>query len=211
VVVGGELTLQTLDLIWTPDARFYEAPFQLKAMNGMLLIDDFGRQKVSPRDLLNRWIVPLENDIDYLTLHTGKKLKVPFDCFVAFSTNLDPAELVDEAFLRRVRYKVEVPAPNADQFHDIFRLVCEQRKVRYEHELVDYLIENHYRPHQRVFAACHPRDIVQQVIDIAHYREETPQLTQALLDAAAHNYFVKFDSADSETRVKAPSGRRGPS
>jgi hypothetical protein len=192
VVVGGELTLQTLDLIWTPEVRYYEAPFQLKAMNGMLLIDDFGRQKVSPKDLLNRWIVPLENDIDYLTMHTGKKLKVPFDCFVAFSTNLDPAALVDDAFLRRVRYKLEVQAPDEDQFHAIWETVCAKRGVPYDGNLVQYLIDTHYRQ-KRPFAACQPRDLLEQVIDIAHYRGEQPRLTRSLLDLAVRNYFVRFD------------------
>ena len=193
VVVGGELTLQTLDLIWTPEVRYYEAPFQLKAMNGMLLIDDFGRQKVSPKDLLNRWIVPLENDVDYLTMHTGKKLKVPFDCFVAFSTNLDPAELVDDAFLRRVRYKLEVQAPDEDQFHQIFDVVCRKRNVPYDANMVQYLIDAHYKPTHRQFAGCQPRDLLEQVIDIAHYRGEQPRLSRGLLDQAVRNYFVKFE------------------
>ncbi|MBK7864475.1 MAG: ATPase [Archangiaceae bacterium] len=193
VVVGGELTLQTLDLIWTPEVRYYEAPFQLKAMNGMLLIDDFGRQKVSPKDLLNRWIVPLENDVDYLTMHTGKKLKVPFDCFVAFSTNLDPAALVDDAFLRRVRYKLEVQAPDEDQFHAIWDVVCRKRNVAYDADLVQYLIDTHYRDANRPFAGCQPRDLLEQVIDIAHYRGEQPRLSRQLLDQAVRNYFVKFD------------------
>ncbi len=193
VVVGGELTLQTLDLIWTPEVRYYEAPFQLKAMNGMLLIDDFGRQKVSPKDLLNRWIVPLENDVDYLTMHTGKKLKVPFDCFVAFSTNLDPAELVDDAFLRRVRYKLEVQPPDEEQFHQIFDVVCRKRNVPYDANMVQYLIDAHYRSARRSFAGCQPRDLLEQVIDIAHYRGEQPRLSRGLLDQAVRNYFVKFD------------------
>jgi len=193
VVVGGELTLQTLDLIWTPEVRYYEAPFQLKAMNGMLLIDDFGRQKVSPKDLLNRWIVPLENDVDYLTMHTGKKLKVPFDCFVAFSTNLDPADLVDDAFLRRVRYKLEVQPPDEHQFHAIFESVCHKRNVPYDGNMVQYLIDAHYKQTRRTFAACQPRDLLEQVIDIAHYRGEQPRLTRNLLDGAVKNYFVRFE------------------
>jgi hypothetical protein len=194
VVVGGELTLNTLDLIWSPEVRYYEAPFQLKAMNGMLLIDDFGRQKVSPKDLLNRWIVPLESDVDYLTLHTGKKMKVPFDCFVAFSTNLDPADLVDDAFLRRVRYKLEVQPPDEDQYHQIWDAVCAKRGVQYDSDMVQYLIDQHYRPVNRAFAACQPRDLLEQVLDIAHYRGEPPRLTQPLLDAAVKNYFVDFGS-----------------
>lgn len=192
VVVGGELTLETLDLIYSPDVKFYEAPFQLKAMNGMLLIDDFGRQKVEPKDLLNRWIVPLENDVDYLTLHTGKKLQVPFDVFVAFSTNLDPADLVDDAFLRRVRYKLAVAPPDEPQYQSIWEAVCRKMNVPYDPEAIAWLIEAHYKPYNRQFAACQPRDLLGQVIDIAHYRGETPQLAGHLLDAAAKNYFVRF-------------------
>src|SRR5262249_13455017 len=155
-VVGGELTLETLDLIYSHDVKFYEAPFQLKATNGMLLIDDFGRQKVSPKDLLNRWIVPLENDVDYLTLHTGQKLQVPFDVFTAFSTNLDPGDLVDDAFLRRVRYKLEVQPPDEDQFHQIFEGMCQKRGVPYDAHAVQYLLDKHYHPIRRQLAACHP-------------------------------------------------------
>lgn len=192
VVVGGELTLETLDLIYSPDVKYYEAPFQLKATNGMLLIDDFGRQKVSPIDLLNRWIVPLESEVDFLTLHTGKKLQVPFNVFVAFSTNLDPADLVDDAFLRRVRYKLEVQPPDREQFHAIWGRECQRRNIQYDQEMIDWLIEAHYEPHDRAFAACQPRDLLDQVIDIAHYRNEVPHLSGDLLDAAVNNYFVKF-------------------
>jgi hypothetical protein len=192
VVVGGELTLQTLDLIYSSDVKYYEAPFQLKATNGMLLIDDFGRQQVSPRDLLNRWIVPLENDLDYLTLHTGKKLQVPFDVFVAFSTNLDPADLVDDAFLRRVRYKLEVQAPDEAQYHAIWQVVCRRKGVPYQADAVQWLIDTHYRPEGRPFAACQPRDLLDQVLDIAHYRGLVPELSGDLLDAAVRNYFVSF-------------------
>jgi DNA-binding MarR family transcriptional regulator len=192
VVVGGELTLETLDLIYSPDVKYYEAPFQLKATNGMLLIDDFGRQRISPKDLLNRWIVPLESEVDYLTLHTGKKLQVPFDVFVAFSTNLDPGDLVDDAFLRRVRYKLAVQPPDEDQFLSIWQAVCRKKNVAYDDEAVRWLIEAHFRPTNRPFAACQPRDLLDQVIDIAHYRGEVPELSGELLDAAAKNYFVRF-------------------
>ncbi|ABF91451.1 conserved hypothetical protein [Myxococcus xanthus DK 1622] len=193
VVVGGELTLEMLDLVYSPEVKYYEAPFQMKASNGMLLIDDFGRQKVSPKDLLNRWIVPLESDIDMLTLHTGKKLQVPFDVFAAFSTNLDPSDLVDDAFLRRVRYKLEVQRPDEEQFHDIFQVMCRKRGVPYNAAAVDYLIDAHYRPVGRPFAACQPRDLLDQVIDMAHYQGQEPRLTTELLDSAVRGYFVRFD------------------
>jgi hypothetical protein len=193
VVVGGELTLEMLDLVYSPEVKYYEAPFQMKATNGMLLIDDFGRQKVSPKDLLNRWIVPLESDIDMLTLHTGKKVQVPFDVFAAFSTNLDPSDLVDDAFLRRVRYKLEVQRPDDAQFHEIFQVMCRKRGVMYDASAVDYLIHTHYRPLGRPFAACQPRDLLDQVIDMAHYQGEEPRLTPELLDAAVRSYFVRFE------------------
>ncbi|MBZ4419868.1 ATPase [Myxococcus sp. RHSTA-1-4] len=200
VVVGGELTLEMLDLVYSPEVKYYEAPFQMKATNGMLLIDDFGRQKVSPKDLLNRWIVPLESDIDLLTLHTGKKVQVPFDVFAAFSTNLDPSDLVDDAFLRRVRYKLEVQRPDEEQFHEIFQLMCRKRGVAYDASVVDHLIDTHYRPVGRPFAACQPRDLLDQVIDMAHYQGTEPRLTPELLDAAVRSYFVRFD------RDRAASG-----
>ncbi|QRK06779.1 ATPase [Archangium violaceum] len=193
VVVGGELTLEMLDLVYSPEVKYYEAPFQMKATNGMLLIDDFGRQKVSPKDLLNRWIVPLESDVDMLTLHTGKKVQVPFDVFAAFSTNLEPSDLVDDAFLRRVRYKLEVQPPDEDLFHQIFEVMCRKRGVAYDADMVQYLIDTHYKPMGRRFAACQPRDLLDQVIDMAHYRGMPPQLEQDLIDSAVRSYFVRFD------------------
>jgi len=203
VVVGGELTLDMLDLVYSPEVKYYEAPFQMKASNGMLLIDDFGRQKVSPKDLLNRWIVPLESDIDMLTLHTGKKLQVPFDVFAAFSTNLDPSALVDDAFLRRVRYKLEVQRPDEEQFHQIFEIMCRKRGVAYNANAIDYLIDSHYRPTNRPFAACQPRDLLDQVIDMSHYLGQEPKLDPALLDAAVRSYFVRFDKSSEATAASA--------
>ncbi|MHA7631236.1 ATPase [Corallococcus sp. M7] len=206
VVVGGELTLEMLDLVYTPEVKYYEAPFQMKASNGMLLIDDFGRQKVSPKDLLNRWIVPLESDVDILTLHTGKKIQVPFDVFAAFSTNLDPSALVDDAFLRRVRYKLEVQRPDEEQFHEIFQVMCRKRGVPYDARAVDYLIDEHYRPHNRPFAACQPRDLLDQVIDMAHYQGAAPRLDPALLDSAVRSYFVRFDKPQTSSPTSASAG-----
>ncbi|RKG72572.1 ATPase [Corallococcus exercitus] len=203
VVVGGELTMEMLDLVYTPEVKYYEAPFQMKASNGMLLIDDFGRQKVSPKDLLNRWIVPLESDVDILTLHTGKKIQVPFDVFAAFSTNLDPSDLVDDAFLRRVRYKLEVQRPDEEQFHEIFQMMCKKRGVPYDARAVDYLIDEHYRPLHRPFAACQPRDLLDQVIDMANYQGMTPRLDPTLLDAAVRSYFVRFDKPEASAPTSA--------
>ncbi|EAU61821.1 ATPase [Stigmatella aurantiaca DW4/3-1] len=196
VVVGGELTLEMLDLVYSPEVKFYEAPFQMKATNGILLIDDFGRQKVSPVDLLNRWIVPLESDTDNITLHTGKKVQVPFDVFAAFSTNLEPADLVDDAFLRRVRYKLEVHRPDEEQFFEIFEDICHKRGVAFDAAMVEYLVEKHYRATGRLFSACQPRDLLDQVIDMANYLGIVPQLNPVLLDRAVRSYFVRFDKAE---------------
>ena len=190
VIVGGELTLETLDLIYSDTARFYEAPFQVKANGGMLLIDDFGRQKVHPTDLLNRWIVPLEKRVDFLTLHTGKKFEIPFDQLVVFSTNLDPKELVDEAFLRRIKYKIEVGNPTEPQFREIFKRLCEASGIPYVDQAVTYLLEKYYKPRSMSLRACHPRDIISLVKDAARYRQIPPALSKELLDQACQVFFV---------------------
>lgn len=190
VIVGGELTLETLDLIYSETARFYEAPFQVKANGGMLLIDDFGRQKVHPTDLLNRWIVPLEKRIDFLTLHTGKKFEIPFDQLIVFSTNLDPRELVDEAFLRRIKYKIEVGNPDEAHFREIFRRVCDAAGIPYVEQAVRYLIDHYYKPRNMDFRSCHPRDLVQLIKDSARYRQIPPALSKELLDQACQVFFV---------------------
>lgn len=190
VIVGGELTLETLDLIYSDTARFYEAPFQVKANGGMLLIDDFGRQKVHPTDLLNRWIVPLEKRVDFLTLHTGKKFEVPFDQLIVFSTNLDPKELVDEAFLRRIKYKIEVGNPDERQYREIFRRVCEAAQVPYVDQAVTYLFESTYKSRSLQLRSCHPRDLVQLVKDAARYRGLAPSLSRELLDLAVEVFLV---------------------
>jgi len=190
VVVGGELGLDDLDLRYSPDVKFYEAPFQLKATNGMLLIDDFGRQKVGPKDLLNRWIVPLEKRIDFLTLHTGKKFEIPFDQLIVFSTNLDPRELVDEAFLRRIKYKIEVGNPDEANYREIFRRVCEASGIPFVDQAVRYLIDHYYKPRSMDFRSCHPRDLVQLIKDAARYRQIPPALSKELLDQACQVFFV---------------------
>lgn len=190
VIVGGELTLETLDLVYSETARFYEAPFQVKANGGMLLIDDFGRQKVHPTDLLNRWIVPLEKRVDYLTLHTGKKFEIPFDQLVVFSTNLDPKELVDEAFLRRIKYKIEVGNPTDPQYREIFKRLCDASGIPYVEQAVTYLLEKFYKPRGMSLRACHPRDIVSLIKDSARYRQIPPALSKELLDSACQVFFV---------------------
>ncbi len=190
VIVGGELTLETLDLIYSETARFYEAPFQVKANGGMLLIDDFGRQKVHPTDLLNRWIVPLEKRVDFLTLHTGKKFEIPFDQLIVFSTNLDPKELVDEAFLRRIKYKIEVGDPDEPQYRQIFRRVCEASGIPYVDQAVSWLLEQVYQPRGMALRSCHPRDLVQLVKDAARYRGTAPALSKELLEMAVQVFLV---------------------
>ena len=197
VVVGGELTLETLDLIYHESARYYEAPFQLKANGGTFLIDDFGRQRVRPEDLLNRWIVPLEKMYDFLTLSTGMKIQVPFTQMILFSTNLDPNDLVDDAFLRRIRYKIEIGDPNLERFTAIFEGVCKARGIQFVPQAVDYLMERHYKPANRPLRCCQPRDLLDQVIDHARYLNKKPVLSEALLDAAAKSYFVDL-SGDEE-------------
>ena len=192
IVVGGELTLVGLDLVYNDTSKFYEAPFQVKANGGILLIDDFGRQQVRPRDLLNRWIVPLENRIDFLTLHTGRKIEIPFDVLVVFSTNLPPRDLVDEAFLRRLRHKIEIGDPSYDEFRQIFQRVAEAKKVAYNDQGLAYLLQEWYIKRNRKLRASHPRDLCDQIIDIARYRGLEPAMTRELLDLAAKSYFVEI-------------------
>lgn len=192
VVVGGELILEQLELIYDPVSGVYEAPYQMKANGGLFLIDDFGRQKCRPQDLLNRWIVPLEKKVDYLALQTGKKLEVPFDVLIVFSTNLSPKDLVDDAFLRRIRHKIEVPNPSPDEYREIFRRVCKSRNIPYNDDGLRYLIQEHYLKVRRDLRACHPRDLCDQILDEAKYRGIAPTMTKELLDRACEAYFVKL-------------------
>jgi hypothetical protein len=192
IVVGGELTLAGLDLVFNDTQKFYEAPFQVKANGGILLIDDFGRQQVRPRDLLNRWIVPLENRVDFLTLHTGRKVEIPFDVLVVFSTNLPPRDLVDEAFLRRLRHKIEIGDPSYEEFRQIFQRVAQAKRVVYNDQGLAYLLQEWYIKRNRKLRASHPRDLCDQIIDIARYRGLEPAMTRELLDLAAQSYFVEL-------------------
>jgi predicted ATPase with chaperone activity len=192
VVTGGELTLTGLDLVFDDVHKFYEAPFQVKANGGIFLIDDFGRQQVRPRDLLNRWIVPLENRIDYLTLHTGRKIEVPFDVLVVFSTNLPPKDLVDEAFLRRLRHKIEIVDPTFEEYREIFKHVASDKKVTYSDQGLAYLMQEWYIKRDRKLRASHPRDLCDQILDIAHYQSIEPVMSRELIDRAAESYFVEL-------------------
>jgi predicted ATPase with chaperone activity len=192
IMVGGELTLAGLDLVFDDTLKYYEAPFQVKANGGILLIDDFGRQQVRPRDLLNRWIVPLENRIDYLSMHTGRKIEVPFDVLVMFSTNLPPRDLVDEAFLRRLRHKIEITDPSFDEYREIFKRVAVTKGVNFSDEGLAYLLQEWYIKPERKLRASHPRDICDQIIDISRYMSVEPDMTKDLLDRAAESYFVEL-------------------
>lgn len=192
IVVGGELTLEGLDLVYDTTNKYYEAPFQMKANCGIFLIDDFGRQQVRPRDLLNRWIVPLEKRMDFLTLHTGRKIEIPFEVLIVFSTNLAPKDLVDEAFLRRIRHKIEVNDPTWDEYREIFRRVCQAKNIQLDDRALAYLIQEHYIKTRRQPRACHPRDLVDQIIDIARYLNVPPLLSKELIDRAAQAYFVEL-------------------
>lgn len=192
IIVGGELTLSSLDLVWDNDSKYYEAPLQFKANGGMLLIDDFGRQQVRPRELLNRWIVPLEKRIDYLTLHTGKKVEVPFDQMIVFSTNLAPKELVDEAFLRRIQNKVNIGNPTIEQYREIFIRQCRSLEVPFDQASLVYLLREYYMKPKRELRACHPRDILRTLIGIARYLDEPAVLSTDLVDRACRTYFVEL-------------------
>ncbi|MEO5953910.1 MAG: hypothetical protein ABIQ44_15715 [Chloroflexia bacterium] len=190
VVVGGELTMSSLDLVYNENAGFYEAPFQLKANGGLFLIDDFGRQQISPQALLNRWIVPLEKGIDFLTLKTGKKLQLPFELFLVLSTNLSPEDLIDDAFLRRIQNKLSVPDPTPQQFLDIFVGQCKTMSIPFDQSAFNYLVKKHYIEAKRPFRASHPRDLLRQLSGIARYRNIAPEMTPQLLDMSCATYFV---------------------
>jgi hypothetical protein len=198
VITGGELTLASLDLIWNDVGRFYEAPLQMKANGGSFLIDDFGRQLVRPVDLLNRWIVPLERKIDYLTLKTGKKLEIPFDQILMFSTNLNPADLTDEAFQRRVRFRIPVEDPTVDQFAEVFQAVCRAKNVPFSFENFDWLVTTWWTAHSRPFRMVQPRDLVNQLIAIAKYLGQPLSMDPDLLDRACRSLFV-LDNVRSNT------------
>src|SRR5229473_6038149 len=190
VTAGGELTLSGLDLLWSTGGRFYEAPLQLKANGGVMLIDDFGRQQVRAADLLNRWIVPLEKRVDYLTLITGKRVEVPFQQMLVFATNLEPADLADEAFLRRIRFKLRLSDPTAAQFQEVFRRECLERGLGFSEEGVRYILGRWWGS-GRPLRMCQPRDLVEQVVSIARYKGVALDLSSTeLLDQACASYFA---------------------
>jgi predicted ATPase with chaperone activity len=186
---GGELTSSSVELQWDERTRLYEAPLQLKANGGTLIIDDFGRQRMPAIDLLNRWIGALEGGGDHLTLHTGQMVEIPFDVMILFSTNLSPLELADEAFLRRIRYKIEMPNPTASEFRAIFERECDRRGVRYDDHAVTHLMSRWYDEDHEL-RGCHPRDLVEAITDAALFDTQKPAITPGLLDEVCGTYFL---------------------
>ncbi|HET6372067.1 MAG TPA: ATP-binding protein, partial [Candidatus Polarisedimenticolia bacterium] len=191
VFAGGELTLEMLDLNFNDREGFYEAPLQMKANGGVFIVDDFGRQMVSPRDLLNRWIVPLEKNVDFLSLHTGRKFPIPFTAVVIFATNLNPRELVDEAFLRRIRYKIEMRDPGPSDYWEIFSRECRARGIEPIREAMTYIYRNYYDARGIPVRACHPRDILDKISDAAKWNQVAPDLTPESLDMVCRSYFLE--------------------
>jgi predicted ATPase with chaperone activity len=207
VMVGGELMLDDLELQFDQLSGVFRAPPQMKANGGVFIIDDFGRQRVRPRDLLNRWMVPLEKHVDFLSLPMGHKLPVPFQCLLIFATNLDPAELVEEAFLRRIRYKILVDNPTREQYTEIFKESCEQRGLPFTPHAIDFVYEEYYsRPHIQE-RCCHPRDITNHLIDIARYKRRDVELSPELLRLACDAYFLDVVDATAVLQEDGSGGR----
>lgn len=190
VIVGGELTIDSLEIRFDANSKISEAPLQMKSNCGSLLIDDFGRQRIEPRELLNRWIIPLENRIDFLTLSTGKKIQVPFEQLIIFSTNLKPHDLVDEAFLRRIPYKIYMKDPTVEEFHRLFKLYCEKVEIEYNPVVVNYIIEKYYIGQNRRLRRCQPRDILWQVGNFCHYFDLKPELREDYIDRIMASYLT---------------------
>jgi hypothetical protein len=189
IIVGGELTMDHLELTFVPKTGISEAPVQLKSNCGVLVIDDFGRQRMRIDELLNRWIVPLEKRYDMLNLASGKKIEVPFDQLVIFSTNLEPRDLVDDAFMRRIPYKIEVLNPTREEFIRLFEIVAPKMQIPFNRQVIDYLLAKHYEPHDRPLRNCHPRDLLLQIRNYCNYNQLPLQMTKEAMDVAVENYF----------------------
>jgi predicted ATPase with chaperone activity len=192
VIVGGEMDLDSLGIKYNPQTKISEAPLQMKANCGTFVVDDFGRQRISPIDLLNRWILPLEKRIDFLTLSNGIKFQVPFDELLIFCTNIDPKDLLDEAFLRRIPYKVKLKDPSEEKFRHIMKFMAPKYDIEYDDDAVDYLIDNYFRG-KRPFRSCHPRDILEQIVNASAYQRTQPRFTKELIKLAAFNYFAAME------------------
>lgn len=206
IIVGGELTLKDTDLTWSETSRFYEAPFQLKSNGGTLVIDDFGRQQVAPKDLLNRWALPLERRVDFLTLHNGQKIEVPFEQLVVFSTNLHERDLVDEAFLRRMGYRARIEPPNPDAYVEIFRRAVEARAIAADPGCFEYIAKK-YVLEGRLMKACEPRDLLNRITDICLFEGMAPRLAPQLIDLAWQNYFGSSHSFETKGVKTVPEQR----
>jgi predicted ATPase with chaperone activity len=192
VEVGGELVLEDLDLVFDPSSQVHQAPFQMKANGGVLLIDDFGRQRASPAELLNRWIVPLDRDVDFLTTNDGRKIEVPFDLLLVFATNKTPSSLVDEAFLRRIQYKIEIRPPSPPEFAEILRRVCEQRKIVFYPQAADWIAQ--YCAQRNIaLRSCHPRDLMGHLDAAARFLGKPAEITPELVELACETYFVRLE------------------
>jgi len=191
VLVGGELTAEMLDLQFNASSKFYVAPAQMKANNGVLIIDDFGRQRLRPDELLNRWIVPLDRRIDFLTLVGGKKIEVPFEMLIVFASNMDPAELIDPAFLRRIQTKIKIGEVTQEQFREIFRRVAAEKHVRFDDTIPGDLIDFIRIGMKQELRSCYPRDIVNQVCWSAQYEGHTPYIDRTALQTALNAYFLE--------------------
>ncbi len=191
IVSGGELTLKNLELIFDPTTKYYEAPQQVKANGGAFLLDDLGRQPVSPRGILNRWIVPLGKRVDYLSLATGFKFEVPFDALILFATNLNPEDLADESILRRLRNRIHIPDPTWDEFREIFKREAAARTIPYAEEGLQYIVAEYYAKRKRSPRGAHPRDILGELVDIARFRGVPPTLSKELMDLACQSYFLE--------------------
>lgn len=205
IAVGGELTLKNLDLIYDPVLRFYEAPYQMKANGGVFLVDDLGRQRMRPRSLLNRWIVPPEKRVDYMTLGGGQKIDVPFDTRVILATNLQPHDLADEAFSRRIRYKIHVADPTWDEFREIFKREAARLNIPYSEECLRYLIAEYYTKPRRHPRGVHPRDLLDGLVHLARFRGVAPRMTKEMVDLACQPYFLKPQASIKEKPAKRRS------
>jgi hypothetical protein len=209
IVVGGELTLDNTDLVWSEAARFYEAPFQMKSNGGTLVIDDFGRQRCAPMDLLNRWIVPLERRVDFLALNTGKKIEVPFEQLVIFSTNLQEKDLADEAFLRRMGYRARVEPPTPLAYIEIFKRAAFTRGLKCSQACLDHLLNNYMIEHRQM-KGCEPRDLLDRVTDLCLFEGQPLELTPRLIDTAWRNYFGTAHSFNAQEQASAAAAAAAP-
>jgi len=191
------MTMDSLEIRHDPISNVSEASLQMKSNCGCLLIDDFGRQRIEPQELLNRWIVPLESRIDFLQLASGKKIQVPFEQLIIFSTNLEPSELVDEAFMRRIPYKIEIGDPSHREFHLLFQIYCEKFKCVYEEQIIEYLIQEHYVKVQRRLRRCHPRDLLGQIRNYCVYNDLSMEIHKEYFDRVVKSYFTEVIDPDA--------------